>query len=121
MHSRSAKEEKSREQRSLADSLSTTPKELGVVTELRRLRRRLGIGACQPIAALPLAAACDAPGASLVRGHAPVDASCRGRIDADALHHAVHQLGLANDTVQHRSAVTEVAHGISSSLASFKY
>ena len=60
---------------------------------------------------LSLAAACDAPGASLVPAHSPLDANCRGRIDADALYHAVHQLGLANDPVQHRSAVTEVAHG----------
>jgi hypothetical protein len=116
MHRKSAKKENSGDQRSLTDPWRALAKKLAVVTELRRLRNYLGLGAREPIAALPLATASDASGASFVPGHAPVDASGRGRIDANALHHAVHQLGVAKDPIQHRAAVTEITHGISSAL-----
>jgi hypothetical protein len=62
--------------------------------------------------------ASDASGAGLVKSRALVEPSCRSRVNAQAFHHAIHQLGLLQDPVQHRTAIAKVAHGESSSVAS---
>src|SRR6516225_5051383 len=53
--------------------------------------------------------------ARLVPSHAVLEPSCRGKIKPKALHHAIHQLRLVQDPVQHRPAIAKVAHGESSS------
>jgi hypothetical protein len=60
----------------------------------------------------------DASGAGLVKSRALVEPSCRNRINAEAFHHAIHQLGLLQDPVQHWTAIAKVAHGESSSVGS---
>jgi hypothetical protein len=69
----------------------------------------------QPTLALLLLAARNASAAGLVPCHTAVDTQRHTRIDANALHHAIHQLGMAKDPLQHRAVVTKIAHSISSS------
>jgi hypothetical protein len=63
--------------------------------------------------ALPLHVAGEAPDARFVASH--IRKPNRGRrIDTEARHHAVHQLGLAHNPAQHRAGQAKVAHGITS-------
>jgi hypothetical protein len=52
--------------------------------------------------------------ARLIPGHAVLEPGCRRKINPKALHHAIHQLRLLQDPVQHRPAIAKVAHGESS-------
>lgn len=96
-------------------------REPAAMKELRvgaRLRRRWkGIGTLEPGPTFPLVTTGDALGAGLVPGHAAVEAGSREWVDAEALHDAVHQLGLTKDPVQHRAPVAEIAHVAYSSAA----
>jgi hypothetical protein len=88
-------------------------KEFGVGTELRKLHRPLCLESLKPTPALPMHVAGEASDAPFVASHV-LEASDTGRINADARHHAAHQVGLASDPIQYRPAQAKIAHAITS-------
>ena len=88
--------------------LRTPPEKLHVRTEIRWHRK--SFWALQPIATFALVATGDAVGAGFVPSCPLIDTRGDGRIDANEPHHAIHQLDLMKNPVEHRPAVTEIAH-----------
>jgi hypothetical protein len=88
--------------------LCTGTEELGVGTEIRWRRKPLRV--LQPIATYVLVATGDAVGARFIPGRTLVNTRGDGRIDANAPHHAIHQLGLTKNPVEHRPAIARTGH-----------
>lgn len=93
------------------DRLLGTAEKCGVLAKFRRPKHGCTLPRCYPVAAALIMDARNASRARFVPGHPFVDACRPHRLNPEALHHLVHGVGLLQDPLHHRPAVTKIRHG----------